>query len=230
MSHIVIFTGAGVSSESGLSTFRDSDGLWNNYRIEDVCTHTAWLTQPKVCVDFYNQRRKDVLAAQPNAAHIAIAQLQQRHPHCTIITQNIDDLHERAGATNVIHLHGEITKLRAENDANAIIPFNGWEQQYGERHPNGHLLRPHVVFFGEDVPNMIPAVEVTQQADIMVVVGTSLNVYPAAMLLHYLPAKASIFLIDPGSPNIQGFARPITHISKTATLGVPELLDSPLFR
>ena len=188
MPHIVIFTGAGISAESGLSTFRDSDGLWNNYRIEDVCTHSAWLTQPQVCVDFYNQRRKDVLAAQPNAAHVAIAQLQQRHPDCTIITQNIDDLHERAGATNVIHLHGEIIKLRAENDENAIVPFDGWEQRYGDRHPNGQLLRPHVVFFGEDVPNMTPAIEVTQQADIMVVVGTSLNVYPAALLLHYLPA------------------------------------------
>ena len=203
MPHIVIFTGAGISAESGLSTFRDSDGLWNNYRIEDVCTHSAWLTQPQVCVDFYNQRRKDVLAAQPNAAHVAIAQLQQRHPDCTIITQNIDDLHERAGATNVIHLHGEIIKLRAENDENAIVPFDGWEQRYGDRHPNGQLLRPHVVFFGEDVPNMTPAIEVTQQADIMVVVGTSLNVYPAALLLHYLPATATVFLIDPGSPNIQ---------------------------
>lgn len=230
MPHIVIFTGAGISAESGLSTFRDSDGLWNNYRIEDVCTHSAWLTQPQVCVDFYNQRRKDVLAAQPNAAHVAIAQLQQRHPHCTIITQNIDDLHERAGATNVIHLHGEIIKLRAENDENAIVPFDGWEQRYGDRHPNGQLLRPHVVFFGEDVPNMTPAIEVTQQADIMVVVGTSLNVYPAALLLHYLPATATVFLIDPGSPNIQGLARPITHISKTATQGVPELLLCPLFQ
>ena len=192
MPHIVIFTGAGISAESGLSTFRDSDGLWNNYRIEDVCTHSAWLTQPQVCVDFYNQRRKDVLAAQPNAAHVAIAQLQQRHPHCTIITQNIDDLHERAGATNVIHLHGEIIKLRAENDENAIVPFDGWEQRYGDRHPNGQLLRPHVVFFGEYVPNMTPAIEVTQQADIMGVVGTSLNVYPAALLLHYLPATATV--------------------------------------
>ena len=230
MPHIVIFTGAGISAESGLSTFRDSDGLWNNYRIEDVCTHSAWLTQPQVCVDFYNQRRKDVLAAQPNAAHVAIAQLQQRHPHCTVITQNIDDLHERAGATNVIHLHGEIIKLRAENDENAIVPFDGWEQRYGDRHPNGQLLRPHVVFFGEDVPNMTPAIEVTQQADIMVVVGTSLNVYPAALLLHHLPATATVFLIDPGSPNIQGLARSITHISKTATQGVPELLLSPLFQ
>ena len=189
---IVVFTGAGVSAESGLGTFRGSDGMWDRYRIEDVCTHDAWLNNPQLCVEFYNMRRREALAAQPNAAHVAIAQLQQRHPHCTIITQNIDDLHERAGATNVIHLHGEIIKLRAENDENAIVPFDGWEQRYGDRHPNGQLLRPHVVFFGEDVPNMTPAIEVTQQADIMVVVGTSLNVYPAALLLHYLPATATV--------------------------------------
>ena len=229
MPHIVIFTGAGISAESGLSTFRDSDGLWNNYRIEDVCTPEALVRNRAQVIEFYNIRRKELLEKEPNAAHLALAELEQEEDVC-IITQNIDDLHERAGATNVIHLHGEIIKLRAENDENAIVPFDGWEQRYGDRHPNGQLLRPHVVFFGEDVPNMTPAIEVTQQADIMVVVGTSLNVYPAALLLHYLPATATVFLIDPGSPNIQGLARSITHISKTATQGVPELLLSPLFQ
>ena len=149
---IVVFTGAGVSAESGLGTFRDSDGLWEHYRVEDVCTHEAWLRNPELCVKFYNDRRRDTLNAQPNAAHIAIAKLQQAFPDTRIITQNIDDLHERAGAKNVVHLHGEITKLRSERDELATVPLKGWEQHYGDRHPDGSLLRPYIVFFGEGVP------------------------------------------------------------------------------
>ena len=132
---IVVFTGAGVSAESGLGTFRDSDGLWEHYRVEDVCTHEAWLRNPQLCVKFYNDRRRDTLAAQPNAAHLAIAKLQQALPDTRIITQNIDDLHERAGAKDVIHLHGEITKLRSSLNETATVPLEGWEQHYGERHP-----------------------------------------------------------------------------------------------
>ncbi len=222
---IVVFTGAGVSAESGLGTFRDSDGLWEHYRIEDVCTHEAWLRNPQLCVDFYNARRKDTLAAQPNAAHVAIAKLQAAIPGTRIITQNIDDLHERAGAKDVVHLHGEITKLRSENNETATVPLKGWEQHYGDRHPDGSLLRPYIVFFGEGVPYFEEACKIASEADIMVVVGTSLNVYPAASLIHYAPAHCPIYFVDPGQPEFGMWADRITHIQKKATEGVPELVE-----
>ena len=222
---IVVFTGAGVSAESGLGTFRDSDGLWEKYRIEDVCTHEAWLRNPQLCVDFYNARRKDALAAKPNAAHIAIAKLQQAVPGTRIITQNIDDLHERAGAKDVVHLHGEITKLRSENNETATVPLEGWEQHYGDRHPDGSLLRPYIVFFGEGVPYFDEACRIASEADIMVVVGTSLNVYPAASLIHYAPKNCPIYFVDPGQPEFGMWADRITHIRKKATEGVPELVE-----
>lgn len=225
MKHIVVFTGAGVSAESGLGTFRDADGLWEKYRIEDVCTHEAWLRNPQLCVDFYNARRKDTLAAKPNAAHYAIAKLQQAIPGTQIITQNIDDLHERAGATDVIHLHGEITKLRSENNETATVPLEGWEQHYGDRHPDGSLLRPYIVFFGEGVPYFSAACEVAGQADMMIVVGTSLNVYPAASLLHYAPAGIPIYVIDPGEPELGIWRDKVTHIKQQASVGVPELVN-----
>lgn len=225
MKHIVVFTGAGVSAESGLGTFRDADGLWEKYRIEDVCTHEAWLRNPQLCVDFYNARRKDTLAAKPNAAHYAIAKLQQAIPGTQIITQNIDDLHERAGATDVIHLHGEITKLRSENNETATVPLEGWEQHYGDRHPDGSLLRPYIVFFGEGVPYFSAACEVAGQADMMIVVGTSLNVYPAASLLHYAPAGIPIYVIDPGEPELGIWRDKVTHVKQPASVGVPELVN-----
>ena len=225
MKHIVVFTGAGVSAESGLGTFRDADGLWEKYRIEDVCTHEAWLRNPHLCVDFYNARRKDTLAAKPNAAHYAIAKLQQAIPGTQIITQNLDDLHERAGATDVIHLHGEITKLRSENNETATVPLDGWEQHYGDRHPDGSLLRPYIVFFGEGVPYFSAACEVAGQADMMIVVGTSLNVYPAASLLHYAPAGIPIYVIDPGEPELGIWRDKVTHIKQQASVGVPELVN-----
>lgn len=225
MKHIVVFTGAGVSAESGLGTFRDADGLWEKYRIEDVCTHEAWLRNPQLCVDFYNARRKDTLAAKPNAAHYAIAKLQQAIPGTQIITQNIDDLHERAGATDVIHLHGEITKLRSENNETATVPLDGWEQHYGDRHPDGSLLRPYIVFFGEGVPYFSAACDVAGQADMMIVVGTSLNVYPAASLLHYAPAGIPIYVVDPGEPELGIWRDKVTHIKQPASVGVPELVN-----
>ena len=194
---IVVFTGAGVSAESGLGTFRDSDGLWEHYRIEDVCTHEAWLRNPQLCVDFYNARRKDTLAAQPNAAHVAIAKLQEVLPDTRIITQNIDDLHERAGAKNVVHLHGEITKLRSENNETATVYFD-------------------------------EACRIASEAEIMVVVGTSLNVYPAASLIHYAPKNCPIYFVDPGQPEFGMWADRITHIRKKATEGVPELVEQLL--
>ncbi|MCQ2310220.1 MAG: NAD-dependent deacylase [Paludibacteraceae bacterium] len=225
MKKIVVFTGAGVSAESGLGTFRDSDGLWEKYRVEDICTHEAWLRNPQLCVDFYNARRRDTLAAQPNAAHLALTKLQQAYPTMEIITQNIDDLHERAGSQHITHLHGEITKLRSENNDTATVPLEGWEQHYGDRHPDGSLLRPYIVFFGEGVPYFSKACEIASTADIMVVVGTSLNVYPAASLLEYVRPGVPIYFIDPGMPEFGYYKDHITHIRKKATEGVPELVE-----
>ncbi len=225
MKKIVVFTGAGVSAESGLGTFRDSDGLWEKYRVEDICTHEAWLRNPQLCVDFYNARRRDTLAAQPNAAHLALTRLQQAFPTMEIITQNIDDLHERAGSTHITHLHGEIVKLRRENNDTATVALDGWEQHYGDRHPDGSLLRPYIVFFGEGVPYFPQACEIASTADIMVVVGTSLNVYPAASLLQYVKADTPIYFVDPGMPEFGMYKDRITHIRQKATVGVPALVD-----
>lgn len=222
---IVVFTGAGVSAESGLGTFRDADGLWEKYRIEDVCTHEAWLRNPQLCVDFYNERRRDALRAQPNAAHRAIAHLQEVFPDTEIVTQNIDDLHERAGSHSVTHLHGEITKLRSENDDIATVPLQGWEQHYGDRHPDGSLLRPYIVFFGEAVPYFPEACRIASTADVFIVVGTSLNVYPAASLLEYVRMDAKIYLVDPGLPEMGIYRNRIEHIRKPASVGVPELVE-----
>lgn len=225
MKNIVVFTGAGVSAESGLGTFRDADGLWEKYRIEDVCTHEAWLRNPELCVEFYNARRKDALAAQPNAAHFAITRLQEAFPSTKIITQNIDDLHERAGSTDVVHLHGEITKLRSQKSEIDTVPLEGWEQHYGDRHPDGSILRPYIVFFGEGVPYFPVACEIASKADILLVVGTSLNVYPAASLLQYAPTTAKIYVVDPGIPEFGIYRNRITHIRKKASEGVPEVVE-----
>ncbi len=226
--NIVVFTGAGISAESGLSTFRDSDGLWEKYSVEEICTHEAWERNPQLCVDFYNARRRDVLKAQPNAAHIAIARLQQALPDTHIITQNIDDLHERAGAKEVVHLHGEIKLLRSSINETATVPLQGWEQHYGDRHPDGSLLRPYIVFFGEGVPYFPLACDLASQADMMIVVGTSLNVYPAASLLQYTKENTPIYLIDPGTPAMGPYSKRITHIQQKATEGVPALIDKIL--
>ncbi|MBQ7192019.1 MAG: NAD-dependent deacylase [Paludibacteraceae bacterium] len=228
MNKIVVFTGAGISAESGLGTFRDSDGLWEKYRVEDICTHEAWERNPQLCVDFYNARRRDALNAQPNAAHLAIARLQQALPQTRIITQNIDDLHERADCTDVIHLHGEITKLRSSVNETATVPLQGWEQHYGDRHPDGSLLRPYIVFFNEGVPYFPVACEIASTADILVVVGTSLNVYPAASLLQYAPSDCPIYFVDPGQPEFGIYRNRITHIRQKATIGVPPLVEQLL--
>ena len=223
---IVVFTGAGVSAESGLGTFRDTDGLWERYRLEDVCTLEAWQKNPELCVEFYNMRRRDALAAEPNLAHKAIAHLQEVFPDTQVITQNIDNLHERAGSRNVLHLHGEITKLRSQKNPHETVDLDGWEQHYGDRHPDGSILRPHIVFFGEDVPNFPLACEIASEADIMIVVGTSLNVYPAASLLMYAPAHAEIYLVDPKEPSLGYNDDRIGYIQAPATEGVPALVEA----
>ncbi len=222
---IVVFTGAGISRESGLATFRDSDGLWANYRIEDVCTPEALERNREGVIDFYNMRRREVLFKEPNAAHLALAELE-RHFDVDVITQNIDDLHERAGSTRVTHLHGEVRKLRSSRDELATVPVEGWEQKYDTRHPDGSLLRPFVVFFGESVPMLDCAIEVVSGADLMIVVGTSLQVYPVASLVHYLRPGTPIYLIDPTTPDLR--AENLHIIRKPASVGVPELVDNLL--
>lgn len=219
---IVVFTGAGVSAESGLKTFRDSDGLWENYNIEDVATPMAWVKNRQLVLEFYNMRRKQVLEAQPNAAHKAIAQLQNKFD-VHVITQNIDDLHERAGSSKVLHLHGEIRKARSSVDPSLIYDINGWEIREGEKCAKGSQLRPHIVWFGEMVPELENAARITATAGIFIIVGTSLQVYPAASLIHYALEEAEKYYIDPHA-GLNYAYRNIHCINKKACEGVPELV------
>lgn len=222
MKKIVVFTGAGVSADSGISTFRDADGLWENYRIEDVCTAEAIVRNRDLVIDFYNNLRKQLLSKEPNAAHYALAELA-KYFDVRVITQNVDDLHERAGSQNVLHLHGELRKLRSSYDETAAIPIEGWEQDKQARHPDGSLLRPFIVFFGEGVPNFSEACQIASTADICLVIGTSFNVYPAASLLQYVPESAKIYVVDPGEPNFGSYINRVTWIKERAAIGVPPL-------
>jgi NAD-dependent deacetylase len=222
---IVVFTGAGISRESGIATFRDSDGLWAQYRIEDVCTPEALARNREGVIDFYNMRRREVLSKEPNAAHRALVELERNH-EVEVITQNIDDLHERAGSRKVTHLHGEIRKLRSSRDELATMPIEGWEQKYDTRHPDGSLLRPFVVFFGESVPMLDRAIEITREADLMIVVGTSLQVYPAASLVHYLKPGTPVYLVDPNTPGLH--LPNVRVIQEPASVGVPKVVDELL--
>ncbi len=222
MKKLVVFTGAGVSADSGLSTFRDAEGLWANYRIEDVCTPEALARDRATVVKFYNERRREMLAAEPNAGHGAIAALEQVFA-VEVVTQNVDNLHERAGSTHVTHLHGELTKLRSSRNPDLIVPLDGWEQRLEAAAPDGSLLRPHIVFFGEAVPQFERAAEIAAQADLMVVVGTSLAVYPAASLVRYVRPEIPLFVVDPGNPDTSGIRNPLTVIRKRAAEGMPEL-------
>ena len=224
MKKIVVFTGAGMSADSGIATFRDADGLWANYRIEDVCTPEALVRNRALVIDFYNMRRREMLAAQPNAGHLAIAGLE-RDFDVEVVTQNVDDLHERAGSTRVTHLHGELRKLRSMRNPDVIVPIEGWEQPLDATGPDGALLRPHIVFFGEPVPMFERATGIAAQTEVMVVVGTSLAVYPAASLVRYVRPEVPIYLVDPGNPDVSGIRNPLTVIRKRATEGVPELVE-----
>lgn len=224
MKKIVVFTGAGMSADSGIATFRDADGLWANYRIEDVCTPEALAHNRAMVIGFYNMRRREMLAAQPNAGHLAIAGLE-RDFDVEVVTQNVDDLHERAGSTRVTHLHGELRKLRSMRNPDVIVPIEGWEQPLDATGPDGALLRPHIVFFGEPVPMFERAAGIAAQAEVMVVVGTSLAVYPAASLVRYVRPEVPIYLVDPGNPDVSGIRNPLTVIRKRAAEGVPELVE-----
>ena len=203
MKRLVVFSGAGISADSGLATFRDADGLWAEYRIEDVCTPEALARDRLTVVEFYNRRRREMLAARPNAAHEAVAALE-RDFEVEVITQNVDNLHERAGSTHVTHLHGELTKLRSSRDPELIVPIEGWEQHPEELAPDGSLLRPHIVFFD----------------------GASLAVYPAASLIRYVRPEVPVWVVDPGAPDLSGVRNPLNIIRKRAAEGMPELAQS----
>jgi NAD-dependent deacetylase len=196
MKKVVVFTGAGISAESGIKTFRDSNGLWENYRIEDVATPEAWRNNPVLVQTFYNERRKQLLEVEPNAAHVALVELEKYYK-VNIITQNVDDLHERAGSKNVLHLHGELRKSRSTVNPALVYPIKDWELKMGDKCALGSQLRPHIVWFGEMVPEMDHAIAITQFADILIVIGSSLQVYPAAGLLQYAQPDIEKFLIDP---------------------------------
>lgn len=221
---VVVFTGAGVSADSGIATFRDSDGLWANYRIEDVCTPEALANNRATVIEFYNKRRKELFEKEPNAGHYAIAKLEQ-YFDVDVVTQNVDNLHERAGSTKVTHLHGELMKLRSMMNPNLIIPIEGWEQSVNAMAPDGALLRPHIVFFGESVPMFDTATRIVAKADVLIVVGTSLAVYPAASLVHYARAGVPIYLVDPGEPDTRMIRNPLTHIKARSAEGLPELVE-----
>jgi len=222
MKRIVVFSGAGLSAESGLKTFRDGGGLWEEYDINEVATPEAWAENPALVLKFYNLRREQILNAKPNIAHHAIAELEKEF-NVQVITQNIDDLHERAGSTNIIHLHGEILKARSSIDPN-LITIHRDVLQLGDMASDGSQLRPHIVWFGESIPEMDRAINVISRAEVVIVVGTSLNVYPAAGLIQYAPSKAKFFIVDPAEVNHTSL-RKVTFIRASATVGIPQIAD-----
>jgi NAD-dependent deacetylase len=222
---IVVFSGAGISAESGIQTFRDGDGLWENHDIQQVATPEAWSKNPKLVLDFYNERRKQVLSAKPNEAHQSLVLLEQFFD-VQIITQNIDDLHERAGSTKVLHLHGEILKAQSTFDG-TLYDWNKSKLSLGDKCPKGYQLRPHVVWFGEPVPNMVTASNCCEGVDFLIVIGTSLNVYPAANIINFVSEDCKKYLIDPKIP--QSFiGNNIQRIEKKASEGVVELVNQLL--
>ncbi len=218
---LIVLTGAGISAESGIKTFRDSDGLWENHDVMDVASIDGWERNPQLVLEFYNQRRKQLYDVVPNAGHIGLAELENAFD-VHIITQNVDDLHERAGSTRIVHLHGELKKVRSVKNPFRVFDLEGWEVKWGDMAEDGHQLRPHIVWFGEEVPMMDMAAMITEQADILAIIGTSLQVYPAAGLLHYAPAHIPKYLIDPRGEMVRG-VKNLTVINKTATQGVAEL-------
>lgn len=218
---MVVLTGAGISAESGLQTFRGSDGLWEGYRIADVATPEAWAKDNSMVQEFYNKRRKAVLQAEPNAAHIALAKLEEFFD-IHIITQNIDNLHERGGSSKVLHLHGEITKSQSTRNPGLIYDIDGWELKMGDTCELGSQLRPFIVWFGEAVPKMDEAVSLAEAADIFVVIGTSLVVYPAASLVQYVNPSTPVYIIDNGQPEFRPSPR-IQFIQQPATEGLNTL-------
>lgn len=227
MKNLVVLSGAGMSAESGISTFRDAGGLWDRYPVEQVATPEGWMRDPALVTRFYNERRRQLLEVKPNRGHELVAELEKDF-NVTVVTQNVDNLHERAGSTKVIHLHGELTKVCSSRDpgnprfVRELRPEE-YEVRMGDRAEDGSQLRPFIVWFGEPVPKIEEAITYVERADILVIIGTSLNVYPAAGLLHYAPPRAEVYLIDP-KPVDTHSARPVTVIQKGASEGMKELL------
>jgi len=206
---IVVLTGAGISAESGIPTFRDADGLWEGHDVMEVATPQGWQKDPELVLNFYNQRRKNALSVEPNEGHKILSNLQS-HYEVSIITQNVDNLHERAGSIKVIHLHGELFKSRSTSDEKLVYEMEGWELNWGDKCEKGSQLRPHIVWFGEMVPMMETAVREVSEADIFIIVGTSMQVYPAAGLIDYVSANIPIYVVDPKMPYI--IPRPNLHL------------------
>lgn len=221
MKKLVVLTGAGISAESGLKTFRDMGGLWENYNVMEVASPQAWNNDPELVLRFYNDRRKQLLQAEPNEAHQCLAKLED-HFDVHIITQNVDDLHERAGSTKVLHLHGELRKARSTVDPSMIYPLQGWELKTGDLCDQGSQLRPHVVWFGEAVEAIPEAIETARQAEVYMIIGTSLNVYPAAGLVDFFPEESTGYLIDPNTIT-HSSRKNLTIIRKNATAGMREI-------
>jgi NAD-dependent deacetylase len=222
MKRIVILTGAGISAESGLQTFRDGDGLWKKYRFEDLATPEAWNKDPALVLEFYNWRRKTAWEAKPNAGHLALVSLEDKFD-VQIITQNVDDLHERAGSKNVLHLHGELKKARSTCDPNLVYDLDHWEMKPGDKCEKGSQLRPHIVWFGESVPIIVPAIKIASGADIFIIIGTSLVVYPAASLIVHVRPDRPKYYIDPKAFMVGGISN-LQIRKNTAVKGVPELV------
>lgn len=221
---LVVLSGAGMSQESGLKTFRDMGGLWENYSVDDVASINGWYRNPELVMDFYNQRRKQLLDAKPNAGHYGIAELEKWFD-VNIITQNVDDLHERAGSSKVLHLHGELLKVRSTADPDLIYTLDGWELKIGDKCEKGSQLRPNIVWFGEAVPAFYDAIPLVENADIIVVIGTSLAVYPAAGLVNYAKPGAPVFVVDPNRPDT--YLKNAVYIDEKAGVGV-EILKQKL--
>ncbi len=221
MKHLVVLTGAGISAESGIKTFRDADGLWEGHDVMEVATPQGFAKNPELVLNFYNQRRKQLLSVKPNEAHIALAALESIYK-VTIITQNVDDLHERAGSSNIIHLHGELLKARSSKNEQDIKTWKT-DIQLGDLCQQGHQMRPHIVWFGEAVPMIEKAIDICETADILVIIGTSMQVYPAASLMDFVPSQTPIYYIDPNPARVRN--QKITVIPKSATEGVKNLLD-----
>lgn len=225
MKKIVVLTGAGISAESGIKTFRDADGLWEGHDVMEVASPQGWQANPELVLEFYNQRRRQLHEVKPNAGHLALAELEKKY-RVVIITQNVDNLHERAGSSQVMHLHGELLKVRSTVYPQLVYDWPG-DLNWGDRCEKGSQLRPHIVWFGEEVPMMEQAIEETRTADIFMVIGTSLVVYPAAGLIHYAPSHAQKFLIDPKAPEVQRVEH-LTTYTLTATEGVPRVVQQLL--
>ena len=226
MQKIVVLSGAGISAESGISTFRDNNGLWENHKIEDVATPEAWEMNRELVVKFYNMRRKQLLEVDPNAGHRALVQLEEKFD-VQIITQNVDDLHERAGSSNVLHLHGELKKVRSTLDSSLVYTMEDWELKIGDVCEKGSQLRPHIVWFGEEVPNISLAADMVSKADCLIVVGTSLNVYPAAGLIHEVRQNIPIYLVDPSNVDT-GLLKEVKIIQANAGEGLTSLVNDLL--